>query len=303
MSRGALRGSVVVSMVVGALWLLLASAGDSRSRARAADPCPGFSFVDATVYNETAFRMDPYFFDTGVTNSVCEHPGSVKPGAVGHWRVGDFLFGTSAEVRYRLTNGDEVQLVVFVYPGERNPSLGCGWTRLVSSPRALDCQANWLSGAVTGKAHIQLRVFPAPASASGQTARARSAVVRRCLQGSALIGTTSNQTGVPLKLVSVSHGPADAWCRPPRRSQTGHSAARWKLAGPRSGSSARLSYRLPNGDEVDFAAAVNPRGGTIACAPLDRARSRLFGCRAIRNRAANSESPSIDLEIFRTRGP
>lgn len=133
--------------------------------------------------------------------------------------------------------------------------------------------------------------------------KARSAVTRRCLHRSALIGTTTNKTGVPLKLVSVSHGGADAWCRAPRPSQTARSTARWRLGGPRSGASARFTYRLPNGDAIDFAAAVNPRGGTIGCAPLDRARARLFGCRAIRNRAANSESPSIDLEIFRTGGP
>jgi hypothetical protein len=294
---------LVVSVVLGAMWVLLPSAGDSRPHVNAVDACPGFSFVDATVYNETTFRMDPYFFDKGFTNSICEHPGSVQPGKAGHWRVGDVLFGTSAEIRYRLTNGDEVELIVFVYPGERNPALACGWTRVVSSPRALDCAANWISGAVTGKAHIQLRVFPVPGRVSVQAARARSAVVRKCLHGSALVGTTINQTGVRLELIGVSHGPADAWCHAPRRSQTAHSAGRWKLGGPRSGASARFIYRLPNGDEIDFAAAANPRGGTIGCAPLDRARSKLFGCRAIRNRAANSESPSIDLEVFRTRGP
>lgn len=300
LTRGALRKSVIVWVLLGAMWVLLPSASDALPRAHAADACPGFSFVDATVYNETQFRMDPYFFDKGFTNSVCEHPGSVQPGAAGHWKVADGIFGTSAEVRYRLTNGDEVRLTVFVYPGERNPSLACGWTIVVSSPRAFDCRANWISGGVTGKAHIQLRIFPVPASMSVRAARARSSVERKCLHGSALVGTTTNQTRVPLKLVSVTHGPSDAWCRAPHRSQTGRSAARWKLGGPRSGASARFIYRLPNGDEVEFAAAVNPRGGTIGCAPLDRARARLFGCRAVRNRAANSESPSIDLEIFRT---
>jgi hypothetical protein len=294
-----LRRWVVLSVVLGATWVLVPSAG-ARPRARA-DAC-SFSFVDATVYNETTLAMAPYFFDKGFTNAVCESPGSIKPGATGHWKVGDALFGTSAEVRYRLENGDEVELTVFVYPGERNPSLSCGWTRVVSSPRAYDCKANWVSGAVTGKAHIQLRVFPAPPSASVPSTQAGSALARRCLHGSALIGTTTNQTGVSLKLVSVSHGSADAWCRAPRRSQTPRSAGRWKLGGPRSGASARFAYRLPNGDEVDFAAAVNPRGGTIACAPLDRARVRRFGCRAVRSGAGNSESPTLDLEIFRTRG-
>jgi hypothetical protein len=268
-----------------------------------ADSCPSFSFVDVAVHNETNLRMDPYFFDKGFTNTVCESPGSVKPGAAGHWKVADFLFGTSAKVRYRLENGDEVELTVFVYPGERNPSLGCGWTIVVSSPRAFDCRANWVSGAVTGQAEVQLRVFPVPASAGVQKAQARPAVTGRCLRGSALIGTTINKTRIPIKLVSASHGPADAWCHAPRRSQTGHSATRWKLGGPRSGSSARLNYRLPNGDQVDFDAAVNPHGGKIGCAPVDRARARLFSCRAIRNRAGNSETPSIDLEIFRTRAP
>lgn len=301
--RGVLRRSVIVWASIGALGLLLPSANDARQRAHAADACPSFSFVDATVRNETPFRMDPYFFDKGFTNAVCEHPGSVQPGATGHWKVADGLFGSSAEVRYRFTNGDEVRLTVFVYPGERNPALACGWTIVASSPRAFDCQANWVSGGVTGKAHIQLRVFPVPASRGVHATRARSAIGRRCLHGSALIGTTTNQTRVPLKLVSVRQGPSDTWCRAPRRSQTGRSAARWKLGGPRSGASARFIYRLPNGDEIDFAAGVNPRGGTIGCAPLDRARTRLFGCRAVRNRAANSESPNIDLEIFRSRGP
>jgi hypothetical protein len=303
MTRGAWRRSVVVSLVLGMMWLLLPAAADSQPRIAAGD-C-GFSYVDVTVHNQTNLGMHPYFFDYGPTNSVCDdqHPGSVQPGQTGHWKVGDFLFGTSAEIRYRFPNGDEVELTVFVYPGERNPSLACGWTQLVSSPRAFDCRANWVFGAVTGKAHVELRVFPVAASASVQAPHVRSKVVRRCAHGSALIGTTINRTRLPLKLVHVSHGPADAWCRAPRRSQTGHSATRWKLGGPRSGSSARFIYRLPNGDEVDFAAAVNPRGGGIGCAPLDRARARLFGCRAVRNRAGNSESPSIDLYVFRTRAP
>lgn len=299
--RGALRRSAVVWVLLGSIWLLLPSAGDTRPHAHAADACPSFSFVDATVHNETQFRMDPYFFDKGFTNTICEHPGSVQPQTAGHWKVADVLFGTSAQVRYRFTNGDEVSLTVFVYPGERNPSLACGWTIVVSAPQAFDCKATWVSGGVTGKAHIQLRVFPVPASISVHAARARWATRRGCLHGSALIGTTTNQTRVPLKLVSVRRGTSDAWCRAPHRSQSGRSATPWKLGGPRSGASARFIYRLPNGDEVDFAAAVNPRGGTIGCAPLDRARTRLFGCRAIRNRAANSESPSIDLEIYRTR--
>lgn len=299
--RGALHRSMVVLVVLGAMSVLVPSAG-ARPRAHASGAC-SFSYVDVTVYNETKFRMDPYFFDKGFTNAVCEYPGSVLPGATGHWKVGDALFGSSAEVRYRLENGDEVQLTTFVYPGERNPSLACGWTIVVSSPRAFDCKANWVSGAVTGKAQIALRVFPvAPASVRVHATKARSAVAGRCLQGSALIGTTTNTTGVPLKLVSVSHGRADGWCRAPRSSQTAHSAVRWKLGGPRSGASARFVYRLPNGDAIDFAAAANARGGTIGCAPLDRTRARLFGCRAIRNRAGNSASPSIDLEIFRTGG-
>lgn len=301
--RGALGRWVVVWASIGALWLLLPSASDARPRAHAADACPSFSSVDATVYNETQFAMAPYFFDKGFTNTVCEYPGSLESGATGHWKVADVIFGTSAEVRYRFTNGDEVRLTVYVYPGERNPSLACGWSIVVSSPRALDCQANWVSGAVTGKAHIQLKIFPVRAIMSARAARARSATGRSCPHGSALIGTTTNQTRVPLQLVSVSRGTSDAWCRAPHRSQSGRSATRWKLGGPHSGASARFIYRLPNGDEIDFAAAVNPRGGTIGCAPLDRARTRLFGCRAIRNRAANSESPSMDLEIYRTRAP
>jgi hypothetical protein len=306
MTRGAVRRSVVVSVVLGMMGLLLPSAGDAQPRIAAGD-C-GFSYVDVTVHNQTQLGMHPYFFDYGPTNSVCgdQHPGSIQAGKTGQWKVGDFLFGTSAEIRYRFPNGDEVQLTVFVYPGERNPSLGCGWTQLISSPRAFDCKANWVSGAVTGKANVELRVFPVslpPASASVHAMQARPTVARRCPHASALIGTTTNKTRLPLRLVSVSHGPADAWCRAPHRSQTGHSATRWKLAGPRSGSSARFTYRLPNGDELDFAAAVNPRGGAIGCAPLDRARVRLFGCRAVRNRAGNSESPGIDLEIFRVRRP
>jgi hypothetical protein len=302
MLRGPFRTSVVVSVVLGAMLLLLPSAGDSRSRARAADAC-SFSYVEATVYNDTDFRMEPYFFDKGFTNAVCEGPSGVGPRMSGRWKVGDVLFGTSAKIRYRLTNGDEVELTVFVYPGERNPSLACGWTIVVSSPRAFDCKANWVSGAVTGKAQIRLAVFPIGHEVRHGAEQARSAVAGRCFHGSALVGTTTNQTGVPLELVGASHGPADAWCRAPGQSQAAHTAGRWKLGGPRSGASARFVYRLPNGDEVDFAAAASPRGGAVGCAPLDRARTRLFGCRAIRNGSPNGESPSIDLEVFRVRAP
>jgi hypothetical protein len=294
---------VVVSVVLGAMSLALPSAGDAQPRAHAAAGC-SFSFVDATVFNDTAFVMVPYFFDKGFTNSVCDNqdPGSVNPGASGRWKVGDVLFGTSVKIRYRLANGDQAELNVFVYPGERNPVISCGWTEVVSSPRAFDCNADWLSGAVVGQARIQLQVFPVGAPRRFAT-RARSAVARRCSRGSALIGTTTNRTGVALELVTVSHGPADAWCRAPRRSQAADSAARWNLGGPRSGASARFVYRLPNGDEVDFRAAVDPRGGVIGCAPLDRARAALFGCRAVRTGSPNGESPRIDLQVFRIRAP
>jgi hypothetical protein len=292
----------MVSWVVLAIvWLTLSPAGGAHPRARAA-AC-SFTYVDAKVYNETALRMDPYFFDKGFTNSVCDdqHPGSVQPHSAGHWKVGDILFGTEVKIRYRLTNGDQVELYVFVYPGNRSAPLSCGWTQVVSSPRAYDCKVNWISGGVTGESFIQLRVFPSPPVKSADAAQSRSAAERTCRDSSALIGKTTNQTSVPLKLVSVSRAPADAWCRAPRRSQAAHSAGPWKLGGPRSGASARLVYRLPNGDDVDFAAAVDPGGGTIGCAPLDRARARLFGCRALRNVAPHSEAPTINLEVFPIR--
>lgn len=314
-------------VVFAAVWLLLSPAGGAHPRARAA-AC-GFSYVDATVYNDTNFRMDPYFFDKGLTNSVCDdqHPGSVQPHSSGHWKVGDVLFGTSVKIRYRLTNGDEVELNVFVYPGERNPTLSCGWTQVVSSPRAFDCRASWVSGGVTGKAKIQLQIFPVGGCVRNEgtgvpvcysvrhAAQSRSAAARKCLHRSALIGTTTNQTGVPLTLVSVSHGKADAWCRAPRRSQAAHSAGHWKLGGPRSGASARFVYRLPNGDDVEFATAIDPRGGAIGCAPIDRARARLFGCRAVEGAprakkdaqqgapapGTSSEAPRINLAVFPIR--
>jgi hypothetical protein len=289
---------MVSAVALATMWLTLSPAGGAHPRARTA-AC-SFTYVDATVYNETALRMDPYFFDKGFTNSVCDeqHPGSVQPHSAGHWKVGDIIFGTEVKIRYRLTNGDQVELYVFVYPGNRSAPLSCGWTQVVSSPRAYDCKVNWISGGVTGESVIQLRVFPAPPAKTADAAQSRSAAERRCHGSSALIGKTTNQTSVPLKLVSVSRGPADAWCRAPGRSQAAHSAGRWKLGGPRSGASARFVYRLPNGDDVDFAAAVGPRGGAIGCAPLDSARAALFGCRALRNVAPHSEAPSINLEVF-----
>src|SRR5690348_15999435 len=166
------------------------------SAAHAAGGC-GFSYIAVTVHNQTTLGMHPYFFDYGPTNSVCDdqHPGSIQPGATSHWKVGDILFGTSAEIRYRFTNGDEVELTAFVYPGERNPSLACGWTQVVTAPRAFDCRANWVSGAVTGKADVELRVFPVAGTASVGAARPRSNVVGGCAHGSALIGKTTNKTG------------------------------------------------------------------------------------------------------------
>jgi hypothetical protein len=291
---------MVSSVVIAMMWLTLSPAGGADPRARAA-AC-SFTYVDATVYNETALRMDPYFFDKGFTNTVCDdqHPGSVQPRSAGHWRVGDILFGTEAKIRYRLTNGDEVELYVFVYPGNRNAPLSCGWTQVVSSPRAYDCRVNWISGGVTGQSHVQLRVFPSPAAKIADAAQSRSAAERRCGGSSALIGKTTNQTSVPLTLASVSRGQADAWCRAPRGSQAADSVGGWKLGGPRSGASARFAYRLPNGDDVDFEAAVGPSGGAIGCAPLDRARGRLFGCRAVREVAPHSKAPSINLEVFPT---
>jgi hypothetical protein len=302
-------------VVLGAV-LLLPSTGDAHPRAQAAAACSN-SFVDATVYNDTSLRMDPYFFGYGLTNSVCDdqHPGSVQPHSSGHWKVGDNFFGTSVKIRYRLTNGDEVELNVVVTRLEE--TLTCGWTQVVSSPRAYDCSAGWrvtpFGG--SGRTQIQLEVFPVGARVRHTTMRARSAVVRRCLHGSELIGTTTNQTGVRLRLVSVRHGRADAWCQAPGRSQAEHSAGHWKLGGPRAGASARFIYRLPNGDEVDFAVAVNPRRGTIGCAPLDHARARRFGCRAVRGGpmavkhaqkgspapGTNGEAPTINLEVFPIR--
>ena len=90
MLRAALRGSVVVLVVLGAVPLLLSSAGHAEPRAPTLfGPCEA-AFVDGTVENRTTFRMDPYFFDYAPTNTVCNglHPGSVRPGSFGHWRVG-----------------------------------------------------------------------------------------------------------------------------------------------------------------------------------------------------------------------
>lgn len=310
MLRGALRRSVVVSVALGAVWLLLPSAGDAQPRARAAalsDPC-SFSSVEARVFNDTNLQMVPWFVQKGLTNIVCDNldVGSPKPGTQDHWKFGDGFFATTVKVRYRLTNGDQVEVNASTYPayflGAASPTLSCGWTEVVSSPRAFDCRADWGPGASSGFGTIQVQVVPFPALAR-YAARARPTAVRRCRRGSALIGTTSNQTGVPLELVAVSHGAADGWCRAPRRSQAPHTAGHWKLGGPRSGASAQFVYRLPNGDEVEFAAAVNPRDGAIGCAPLDRARARLFGCRAVRKGAPNGESPRIDLQVFPIRAP
>jgi hypothetical protein len=204
-------------------------------------------------------------------------------------------------IRYRLTNGDQVELHALAEKGNRSAPLSCGWTQVVSSPRAYDCAVNWISGGVTGEGVIALRVFPVPGTTKVAVAHSRSAAARRCRDRSALIGMTTNKTGVPLRLLSVRHGAADGWCRAPGRSQAPHSAGRWKLGGPRSGASARFVYRLPNGDDVEFAATVDPRGGGIGCAPIDRARAALFGCRAVRSVAPHSEAPRIDFQVLRIR--
>jgi hypothetical protein len=76
---------------------------------------------------------------------------------------------------------------------------------------------------------------------------------------------------------------------------------RWPLGGPRSGASTRFVYRLPNGDDIEFAAKVDPRGGVVGCAPFDRAKGARFGCRAVRKVAPGSEAPAVDFQIFKLR--
>jgi hypothetical protein len=128
------------------------------------------------------------------------------------------LFPTFGRVTYRLTNVHEIQIVGYVYRGVLGFSgedVICSWARVVSSPRAFDAGCGWRverGGGGTediGKLYVFLKVSPVGGLAV-DAARARLAAVRRCPHGSALVGTTTNQTGFPLELVGVSKGPADA---------------------------------------------------------------------------------------------
>ena len=295
------RVSMGVSVLLAAIWLTLAAAG-AHPRALAAATC-NQTFVKGIVMNETNQTMTKRAFTHGISNAVCNDEAphdSIAAHSEDRWLVGDNFFSTLVIVRYQLSNGDEVELHVLAEKGNRSAPLSCAWTRVVGSRRAFDCAANWVDGGVTGQATVSLRVFPIarPAAAA---AGSRATAARSCRDASALIGTTTNKTGVALKLLSVSHGAADGWCRAPADSQAPHSVGRWKLGGPRSGASVRFVYRLPNGDDVDFAAAVDRRGGVIGCAPVDRADAALFGCRAVRRVKPNSRAPQIDLQVFRAR--
>jgi len=194
-----------------------------------------------------------------------------------------------------------VQLHALAEKGNRSAPLSCGWTEVVSSPRAYDCAVNWVSGGVNGEGVIELRVFPVRRAAAADAEPLRSAAARRCRDRSALIGTTTNETGVPLRLVSVGYGAPDGWCRAPGQSQAPHSAGQWKLGGPRSGASLRFVYRLPDGDNVEFAATVDPRGGETGCAPIDHAEAARFGCRAVRTVGPHSDAPRLDFQVLRIR--
>jgi hypothetical protein len=301
-----LRIALGAAVGLGVMWLTLSSAGALRPRARAAATC-NQTFVKAKISNETSQRMEVWAFRFGATNAVCngQDPTGVPAGTDHIWMVGDNLFSTDVTIRYRLDNGDQVELHALAEKGNRSAPLSCGWTTVVSSPRAFDCAANWESGGVTGEGVIRLRVFPAARRVSADVAQANipvsTAAARSCPTRSALIGTTTNHTGVPLQLLSASRGSADAWCRAPGGSQPAHSVRHWKLGGPRSGASTVFVYRLPDGDDVEFAARVNSRGGAIGCAPFDRAKKALFGCRAVRKVAPGSEAPSIDFQVFPIR--
>lgn len=295
-----MRASLVALMALAAALWALAPADAAGPRARATATCSG-TYVRATVLNQTNLRMDPSFVGHGLTNAICSNarPRSIQPGSKDRWQIGDNFFSTSVTIRYRLTNGDVIELHGFVEKGNHSSSLDCGWTTVVSSPRAFDCRVNWEGGALQGQAVIELRVFPRRAPPPRAATRPLATSATTCQHKSALIGTTTNETDVPLTLVSLDHGAADGWCRRPSRSQPAHSARRWKLGGPRSGASLHFIYRLPNRDDLEFAAKVDPRGGSIGCAPVDRAHARPFGCRAARRVAPGSETPSVDLQVFR----
>jgi hypothetical protein len=294
--------SAGISVLLAAISLTLAPAG-ADPLAHASATC-NQTFVKGIVKNETNLTMTTIRPVTlGITNAVCndQAPSDTVPSnSEDRWLIGDNLFSTFVTIRYRLTNGDEVEFHAFAEKGNRSAPLSCAWTRVVSSPRAFDCAANWVSGGVTGQATVSFRVFPVarPAAAAAVSA---SAAARSCRDTSALSGTTDDKTGVALKLLSVSHGGVDGWCRAPASSQAPHSVGRWELGGPRSGTSARFVYGLPNGDEIDFAAAVDRRGGVIGCAPVDRSKAALYGCRAVRTVKPNSETPRIELQVFRAR--
>jgi hypothetical protein len=61
-----------------------------------------------------------------------QDPHSVLPGSEDRWQVGDDIFSTSVTVKYRLKNGDEVELRALAEKGNRSAPLSCGWTQVVA---------------------------------------------------------------------------------------------------------------------------------------------------------------------------
>jgi len=275
--------------VVALLSLVLAAsaAGARRGapRASTASLCD-HTWVRATVKNETKLRMDVQSFRHGITNAVCEQPGTVKANSQGTWKVGDNLFNTEVTIVYTLENGDQVQFRAVGSKGVAPDKLGCSWVRIQTPTRSFDCAANWVYGGTTGQAEVQLRVFPVPQPPARPAVAASSAApdaAAACGSAVSIRGSTRNLTGAPLTPVDVTKGAGSTWCdavgdRPIRP----HATDRWLLGGTRSNGSLRLTYRLPDGDMIQFAASINGRGGTTSCAPIDRTGKSgpTYGCSA-----------------------
>ena len=90
--------------------------------------------------NETNQTMTKSAFAHGISNAVCNDQAphdSIAPNSEDQWAVGDNLFSTCVTIRYRLTNGDEVELHVYAEKGNLSAPLSCAWTQVVSSPLRL----------------------------------------------------------------------------------------------------------------------------------------------------------------------
>lgn len=111
-------------------------------------------------------------------------------------------------------------------------------------------------------------------------------------------GSTADRAGVPLTLVAARDGATGGWCGNPEREQASGSAG-WSVGGPHSGASVKLLYALPDGDEVQFTARADPRGGAVGCEPIDHGGRPADGCLADWREHSGRDVAAIDFRIFR----